>query len=152
MRSTMRGMRWASNWMVAMGVALFLAAPLARAQTADASFELSAGMEQTGIGYSWARGTLYYGGRSYPFRLNGLSVVDMDVPLEADGAVYHLAHLSDLDGTYAEVEVAPALAGAGFTAAIENEHGVLIGLRSTTQGLYFEPSLLGVEIQLLPAP
>jgi hypothetical protein len=76
----------------------------------------------------------------------------VDVPLEASGVVYHLARLSDLDGTYTEVEVDPALAGAGYTAAIENEHGVLIGLRATTQALYFEPSLLGVEIELLATP
>jgi len=80
--------------------------------------------------------------------LDGLSVVDMDVPFEADGVVYHLARLADLDGTYAEVEVDQALAAAGFTAAIENQRGVLIALRSTTQALHFEPSLLGVEIEL----
>jgi hypothetical protein len=150
----MRTMGLASKWMVAIGmvVAVGLAAPLSRAQTADATFELSAGTEQTGVGYSWAGGTLYYGGRSYPFRLGGLSVVDMGVPLEAGGVVYHLARLPDLDGTYAEVEVAPALAGAGFTTALENEHGVLIGLRSTTQALQFQPSLLGVEIELLATP
>jgi hypothetical protein len=135
-----------------MLAAFVVAAPLSHAQTADATFELSAGTERAGIGYSWARGRLYYGDRSYPFRLDGLSVVDVDVPLEASGVVYHLARLSDLDGTYTEVEVDPALAGAGYTAAIENEHGVLIGLRSTTQALYFEPSLLGVEIELLATP
>ena len=150
----MRGMRWASSRWVATGMlaAFVVAAPLSHAQTADATFELLAGMEHTGVGYSWARGSLYYGGQSYPFRLGGLSVVDLDVPLEADGVVYQLSRLSDLDGTYSEVEVAPALAGAGFTAALENEHGVLIGLRSTTQGLHFAPSLLGVEIELLATP
>ncbi len=135
-----------------MLAAFVVAAPISRAQAADAIFELSAGTEQTGVGYSWAGGTLYYGGQSYPFRLDGLSVVDMGVPLEADGVVYHLARPSDLDGTYAEVEVVPALAGAGFTTALENEHGVLIGLRSTTQALQFQPSLLGVEIELLATP
>ena len=137
-----------------MGVlaAIVLAAPLSRAQTADAAFELSAGTEAAGVGYSWARGRLHYRDQSYPFRLDGLSVVDMGVPFEASGVVYHLARPSDLDGTYAEVEVDPALAGAGFTAAIENQHGVLIGLRSTTQGLLFQPSLIGVEIELLATP
>jgi hypothetical protein len=149
----MRGMGLASRLIVAMGmVAAVVVAPLCRAQTADASFELSTGTEHAGIGYSWAGGRLYYGGRSYPFRLDGLSVVDMEVPFEASGAVFHLARLSDLDGTYAEVEVDTALAGAGFTAAIENQHGVLIGLRSTTQALHFQPSLLGVEIELLATP
>jgi hypothetical protein len=147
-------MRLASKWIVVVGlqVAAAFAAPLSSAQTADASFELSVGIESAGVGYSWPRGTLDYGGRAYPFRLDGLSVVDMEVPFEASGAVYRLKRLADLDGTYAEVEVDPALAGAGFTTAIENQHGVLIGLRSTTLGLHFQPSLLGVEIELLPTP
>src|SRR2546423_1974735 len=150
----MRSMRLASKRIVVIGilVAAVLAAPLCRAQTADATFELSGGTEESGVGYSWASGSLRYGEQSYSFRLDGLSVVDMEFPFEASGAVYHLARLSDLDGTYAAVEVDPALARAGFSAAIENQHGVLIGLRSTTQGLYFEPSLLGVEIELLATP
>jgi hypothetical protein len=144
-------MRLASKWIVvlALGATAVLAASLARAQAEDATFELSGGMEEAGVGYSWTAGTLYYRDRAYPFRLAGLSVVDLDVTLDADGAVYRLARLADFDGTYREVEVAPALAAAGFTAAIENEHGVLIGLRSAAQGLYFEPSLLGVDIALL---
>ena len=135
-----------------MLLAALVAAPLSRAQTPDATFELSAGTEEAGVGYGWASGMLYYRDESYPFRLDGLSVIDMDVPLEAGGVVYHLGSLADLDGTYAEVEVDPALAGAGFTAAIENEHGVLIGLRSATQGLLFQPSLIGVQIELVRTP
>jgi hypothetical protein len=135
-----------------MAAALLMAAAsaLSRAQTPDATLELSAGTDAVGVGYTWARGVLRYRGRSYPFQLNGLSVVDMNVPLEANGVVYGLARLRDLDGTYTEVEVDAELAAEGCTRAIENQHGVLIGLQSTTQGLQFEPSLLGVSIGLDP--
>jgi hypothetical protein len=147
-------MRIGSKWVLAIGMAAGLlmaaASPLSRAQMPDATLELSAGADSVGLGYTWARGTLRYRGQSYPFRLNGLSVVDMNVPLEAIGVVPHLARLEDFDGTYNEVEVDAELAAEGCNRAIENQHGVLIGLQSTTQGLQFEPSLLGVSIGLDP--
>jgi hypothetical protein len=147
-------MRIGSKWVLAIGMAAGLlmaaASPLSRAQMPDATLELSAGADSVGLGYTWARGTLRYRGQSYPFRLNGLSVVDMNVPLEAIGVVPHLARLEDFDGTYTEVEVDAELAAEGCNRAIENQHGVLIGLQSTTQGLQFEPSLLGVSIGLDP--
>jgi hypothetical protein len=148
----MRGMRFASKWVVAMGmtaaVLMATASPPSRAQTPDATLELSAGTEATGVGYSWASGTLHYGGRSYPFRVNGLSVIDLGVAIEASGVVDHLASLRDFEGTYTEVEVDAALACEGCTSAMKNEHGVLIGLQSTTQAMRFNPSLLGVSIDL----
>ena len=148
----MRGMRFASRWGVAMGMAaavtMAAASSLCRAQTPDATLELSAGTEAAGVGYSWASGRLYYGGKWYPFRVNGLSVVDLDVAIEASGVVDHLASLRDFDGTYTEVEVDAALAGEGCTGAVRNQHGVVIGLHSTTQGMRFNPSLLGVSIEL----
>jgi hypothetical protein len=70
------------------------------------------------------------------------------VGVEASGVVHHLASLRDFAGTYTEVEVPAALAGEGCTGAIENQHGVVIGLQSTTQGMRFNPSLLGVSIEL----
>ncbi len=126
------------------------AIPLARAETPDATLEFSAGSAAAGVGYTWASGTLDYGGESYPFRVNGLAVVDMDVPIEAIGIVYGLARLQDFDGTYTEVEVDAELAGEGYTGALENQHGVVIGLRSAILGLQFNPSLIGVSIELEP--
>jgi hypothetical protein len=126
------------------------AIPLARAQTPDATLEFSAGSAAVGVGYTWASGTLNYGGESHPFRVNGLGTVDLDVPIEAIGIVHHLARLQDFDGTYTEVEVNAELAGEGYTDALENQHGVVIGLRSTILGLQFDPSLIGVSIELEP--
>ena len=84
--------------------------------------EFSAGSPAAGVGYTWASGTLNYGGESHPFRVSGLGVVDMDVPIEAIGIVHRLARLQDFDGTYAEVEVDAELAGEGYTGALENQH------------------------------
>jgi len=42
------------------------------------------------------------------------------------------------------------LAGEGYTGAVENQHGVVIGLRSAIIGMQFNPSLIGVSIELEP--
>jgi hypothetical protein len=126
------------------------AIPLARAETPDATLEFSTGSPAAGVGYTWASGTLSYGGESHPFRVNGLGVVDMDVSIEAIGIVHRLARLQDFDGTYTEVEVDAELAGEGYTGALENQHGVVIGLRSPIIGMQFNPSLIGVSIELEP--
>ena len=52
------------------------AIPLARADTPDATLEFSAGSAAAGVGYTWASGTLDYGGESHLFRVNGLGVIN----------------------------------------------------------------------------
>ena len=94
--------------------------------------------------------SLQYHGKTHPFRLSGLSVVDIDTPIQASGEVYHLAKLADFAGDYRQVDAERALPGSGTASAIENQHGVLIGLHSTLLGLQFEPSLIGVSIELAP--
>jgi hypothetical protein len=135
----------------AMAVALILAAEawaIAAPAEPDATVEFSGGSSATGVGYAWAGGTLRYHGKAYPFRLSGLSVVDIDTSIEASGEVYHLAKLADFAGDYRQVDAETALPGSGTASAIENQHGVVIGLDSTLLGLQFEPSLIGVSVEL----
>jgi len=61
------------------------------------------------------------------------------------GIVCRLARLQDFDGTYTEVEVDAEVPGDGYTGAVENQH-----LRSTILGMQFDPSLIGVLIELEP--
>ena len=107
-----------------MLLAALVAAPLSRAQTPDATFELSAGTEEAGVGYGWASGMLYYRDESYPFRLDGLSVIDMDVPLEAGGVVYHLGSLADLDGTPFREDAWDRSGGGGGRSRVLADGGV----------------------------
>src|SRR5262249_10868321 len=44
-------------------------------------------------------GTLYYGGRSYPFKLGGLGIGGIGISrLDATGSVYNLRRLADFEG------------------------------------------------------
>lgn len=126
--------------------ALFLAAawPLVAQEATDATIQLSVGSLDPGVGYRWTGGTLNYRGISYRFRLDGLTAVGVDVPVEATGAVYHLASVDDFDGFYSESDF--LLDGA--TGALENDRGVVIRLYPALFGEHLEPSLLGVQFAL----
>jgi len=59
-----------------VGSVLVLLAGLAAAQAKkpDATLTLSEGSVAVGIGFSWGKGTLSYQGKTYPFKVDGLSV------------------------------------------------------------------------------
>ncbi|HEY3204559.1 MAG TPA: hypothetical protein VGL03_12985, partial [Thermoanaerobaculia bacterium] len=83
---------------------------LADEKTPDATLSLSEGSVAAGIGWSWGKGVLTYQGKTYSFKVNGLSVGEVGVTkAEATGKVFKLKTLDDFDGIY-------AAAGAGATA------------------------------------
>jgi hypothetical protein len=129
---------------IACALVLAAAWPLAAQEAPDATIELSAGSFDPGVGYRWTGGTLHYRGTSYPFRLSGLTAVGVDVPVEATGAVYHLATVDDFDGFYTESDLLPDAA----RRALESDRGVVIRLHPALLGERLEPSLLGVQIAL----
>ena len=55
-----------------------------------------------GIGYTWGDGSLRYGGRTYHFTVNGVTVADVGYSrVSGRGRVYNLHRLQDFSGTYA---------------------------------------------------
>ena len=66
---------------VAVGSLVTALAGLALAQggTSDATLTLSEGSVAAGIGFSWGKGTLSYGGKTYPVKVQGLSVGEVGV-------------------------------------------------------------------------
>src|SRR5215472_937747 len=67
----------------------------------DASLQLTAGAVAVGIGYTWGHGELTYQGVKHKFKISGLSIVDVGVAnISANGLVYHLSKLEDLNGNY----------------------------------------------------
>src|SRR5688572_17087166 len=58
-----------------------------------------------GVGVSWGDGILEYRGKTYPFTVRGLSVVDLGVSkITAKDEVVNLKKLSDFDGNYASAK------------------------------------------------
>jgi hypothetical protein len=137
---------------VAVGGMLVLLAGSAMAQgakKADATVKLSEGSVAAGIGWTWGRGVLTYKGKTYPFKVEGLSVGELGVTkAEATGNVFTLKNLEDFSGIY-------RAAGAGATAvkgaeamALQNEKGVVIELKSATKGASLKFALEGLKLAL----
>ena len=80
-----------------------------------------------GVGGSWGDGTLSYQGRSYPFSISGLSLVDVGISsFTGAGKVYDLRSPADLTGTYAASQATFAVAGGASAMTMKNDRGVTI--------------------------
>jgi hypothetical protein len=105
------------------------AASTAATDEADATVNLTAGSVAAGVGYVWGSGDLIYKGQKHPFKLSGVSIVDVGAArIAASGVVYHLKNISDFDGSYTAVTAGITVAGGGSAALLKNQHGVLINL------------------------
>jgi hypothetical protein len=115
----------------------------------DATVDLTAGSVAAGIGYVWGGGDLIYQGQKREFKISGLSVVDVGAArITASGVVYHLKNLTDFSGNYTAVTAGVTVGGGASAALLENEHGVVIKLISTTSGLRFNLAAAGIGIKL----
>ncbi len=115
----------------------------------DATLTLSKGQVAVGIGWSWGGGVLTYRGKKYPFKVGGLSVVDVGVTKgDAVGKVYHLKKLSYFNGTYMGAAAEGTIGGGAGISTMKNQNGVVIQLRSTTQGVNFKLAGEGVKMTL----
>lgn len=103
-----------------------------------------------GFGVNWGHGTLKFKGKEYKFKMKGLSVVDLGASnVSATGKVYHLRHLSDFAGIYSAATVGADVAGGFGGAYMENEHDVVLKIKSKKQGVQFTLALAGVRIKIV---
>lgn len=141
-----------SAMVVVLGMVLTLAGlafAAEREKTPDATLKLSEGQVALGIGWSWGKGVLTMNGKDHPFKVGGLSVLDVGVTkAEAEGKVYNLKKLEDFNGTYVSA-AAEATVGVGVGAtAMKNEKGVVIHLRPKTKGVNLKLAGEGVKFTL----
>ncbi len=80
-----------------------------------------------GVGASWGEGVLTYQGRTYPFSMSGLSLVNVGISnYTGAGKVYDLKSPGDLTGSYAAGQATFALAGGNTAMSMKNDKGVTI--------------------------
>ena len=115
----------------------------------DATLKLSEGSVAAGIGWSWGHGTLSYKGKTYKFKVDGLSIGELGLTKAvASGKVYNLNKLEDFDGVYAAGgAAATAGQGAGYNA-MSNASGVSVILHSDTKGANLKLAAEGVKFKL----
>jgi len=135
---------------IVISVSLAVAPLLAHAAgTPDATIDISGDKTAVGIGYTQMRGTLHFKGGSYPVQVKGLSFGEVGAAkITATGQVYHLARLDDLNGNYTAVSAGVAVGGGGEGTTMENQNGVVINLRGTTQGVDVNVSIDGFSLKL----
>ena len=145
-------MRRAVIGLAAVGTLVSLLAGLAMAQAKkpDATLQLSEGTVAVGIGWSWGKGTLTYKGKKYPVKVDGLSVLEVGVNrATAVGNVKNLKTLADFDGTYVAAAAGGTIGGGAGVTAMKNQNGVVIELKSTTQGASLKLAAEGIKLSVV---
>jgi hypothetical protein len=145
-------MRRAVIGLVAVGslVSLLAGLVLAQAKKPDATLTLTEGSVAVGIGYSWGKGTLTYQGKKHAIKVDGLSVGEVGVTrATATGNVYNLKKLADFDGNYVAAGAEATVAGGAGVTGMKNQNGVVIELKSTTQGASLKLAAEGIKLSVV---
>jgi hypothetical protein len=122
---------------------------IAQDKKVDATLTMSEGQVAVGIGYSWGKGVLTYQGKEYPFKVKGISVVDIGITkATSSGKVYNLKKIEDFNGNYTAASAEGTLAGGAGALTMKNQNGVVIDLVSTTAGVNLKLSVEGVSFTL----
>jgi hypothetical protein len=128
-------------------------APILVPEVPDATITISGGVIALGIGYEWARGTLTYQGRNFPFQVRGMSVMDIGAAkIVGVGEVFNLRALAEFEGNYAGSTFGSAVSHGASLALIKNKSGVIIRARSAILGVRFNFSGNGIRIRLIAPP
>ena len=134
---------------VAVGTLVAALAGVVAAQAKNGTLTLSDGSVAAGVGFSWGKGTLAYAGKTYPVKVEGLSVGEIGiVRATATGTVSNLTNVGDFSGNYVAVGAGAAAAGGAGVAVMQNQNGVVIELQSTTQGASLKLGAEGLRLTL----
>ncbi len=134
--------------LIALVLASLLLAP-ALAQAQEGTVSISFTGVAAGIGVSWGSGVLTYGGKTYPFKIDGLSVGDVGIStVTATGKVRNLKNVGDFSGNYAAVGTGLAVGGGAAVLTMQNQRGVAMDITATQAGVKFNFGPQGINITL----
>jgi hypothetical protein len=134
---------------VALGLLLCQPVP-ASAAVRDGTIEISGGKIATGVGYRWARGTLFFNGKRYPLTVSGIALRSVSTDYTAAGSVTGLSRPADINGTYTRIETGRTIGRDASIAEMRNKKGVIIHLDSTTEGLSVSLGATGMKVSIVP--
>ena len=130
-------------------IMLLSALALAQATSTDGTLTLSEGSVAAGIGFSWGKGTLTYQGKTYPVKVDGLTVGEVGISrATATGKVTNLKKVADFSGTYTAGSAGATVGGGASAAIMKNQNGVVVELTSTTQGASLKLGAQGIKFTL----
>jgi len=136
---------------IALFLVLALATTAVPAQSPEPSGKVSIDSTSiaAGIGVSWGDGILNFKGKQIRFSIDGLTLVDFGITkASAVGEVYNLTDPSKFEGNYVAGEAGFTLAGGMGGIAMRNQNGVVMILRSASQGARLQLGPSGMIIKL----
>ena len=102
-----------------------------------------------GVGFSWGEGVLTFEGKEYPFKIKGLSVIDLGISsISAHGEVYHLKKIADFPGTFSAAEAGIAVGGGAGAQVMKNQNGVVMQLTSKKAGVQLKLAPEGLKVEM----
>jgi hypothetical protein len=135
--------------LLVLGVMVVTTAVEAKGRKPSGKVAIESTSIAAGVGVSWGDGTLRFKGKEYRFSIEGMTLVDVGISkASAVGDVYDLNDLSKFDGTYVAGEAGFALAGGMGGMVLRNQNGVVMHLRSVTQGAKLQLGPSGLTITL----
>ena len=136
---------------IALFLVLALATTAVPAQSPNPSGKVSIDSTSiaAGIGVSWGDGILSFQGKQIHFSVDGLTLVDFGISkASAVGEVYNLSDPSKFAGNYVAGEAGFALGGGMGGISMRNQNGVIMVLRSVSQGARLQLGPSGLNIKL----
>jgi hypothetical protein len=129
--------------------AIVLAASVTQADAATGTVRINFAKAGFIVGVGGGSGTLYFRGRTYRLRVDGVSAGTIGVArAELTGTASNMNSPADITGAYSAVSAGVAIAGGGKTARLQNANGVVLQLQGRQVGFEASLNLGGVNIRL----
>jgi hypothetical protein len=82
------------------------------------------------------KGVLHFKGKDYPFSIKGVSIGGIGfTDVQATAVVHYLKKLEDFPGTYNGIGLGAALVKGGGSSSFQNGKGVVVSIKSKSDGL-----------------
>jgi hypothetical protein len=134
---------------VILVTALAATAAIAQSDTPSGTVSIETTSIAAGIGLSWGNGKLRFKGQEFRFSIDGVTLIDFGISkASAAGEVYNLTDLTKFEGNYVATEASFALGGGMGSMSLRNPYGVILHLKSVSQGARFQLGSSGMKIEL----
>jgi hypothetical protein len=138
-----------AKWLLALGAVAVFSTAMAADPAPSGTVTLSSKAVALGVGVSWGDGVLTFGGKTYPFSVEGLSVADLGVSsVTTSGDVFNLKKVEDFSGNFVAGEAGIAIAGGPTDQILKNQNGVVLRLKGTQQGARLTLAAQGVKLTI----
>ena len=141
--------KFVSQMLLALGCIAVFSTAMAADPAPSGTVTLSSKAVALGVGVSWGDGVLTFGGKTYPFSVEGLSVADLGVSnISTAGEVFNLKNVADFSGNFVAGEAGIAIAGGPTDQILKNQNGVVLRLHGTQTGARLTLAAQGVKLTI----